>query len=148
MFWAESNITNDELRDLLETRAETHFDEYMASTDRFKMVAKFPPAFGLMGTTIGLMALLRSLGGKQSIDNIGPGMAVALITTLYGLAIANFILIPISENLAKLTKDDLLARRIVVEGLMLIQEGKPTRFVEEKLKSFLLTKERNKHVSR
>jgi chemotaxis protein MotA len=108
----------------------------------FKTLAKFPPAFGLMGTTIGMIALMQSLNGADAKNSIGPSMAIALVATLYGLVLTNFILLPIAENLSEQTQDDFLARSIVVEGVMLIQAEKPTKFIEEKLKSFLLPNQR------
>lgn len=143
LYWAESNVSKEELRELLETRVQTTFNEYMGSADIFRTIAKFPPAFGLLGTTLGMIALLQSLGGNQSIDNIGPAMAVALITTFYGVAFSNFVFIPIAENLTKQTKEELTGRKMVVESLMLINEDKPTKYVEEMSLSFLLPKNRN-----
>lgn len=144
LFWSESNITDEELRDILETSMATHYDEYMGKSEIFNTLAKFPPAFGMMGTTLGMIALLQTLGGSKGMDNIGPGMAVALITTLLGIAFANLVFIPIAENLNSQTKEDALARRMIVEGLMLIQGRKPTRYLEQKLKYFLLPSVRAK----
>jgi chemotaxis protein MotA len=136
--WSEAEITGAELKQVLETRAQTHYEEYSDDADIFRTVSKFPPAFGLMGTTLGMIALLQGLGGDNAAETIGPAMAIALITTLYGLAISNFLLIPIAENLTKQTKEDYTARMIVVEGIIMVFEGRPTLFVQEQLKSFLL----------
>ncbi len=143
LFWLESEVSKDELRVLLETRAETHFLRYSSQAKIFKTISKFPPAFGLMGTTLGMIALLQSLGGGDNAKNmIGPAMAVALVTTLWGLALANFIFVPIAENLAKQTEEDLVARRMIVEAVMLIADEKPTKYIEEMVKGFLLPSER------
>ena len=143
LFWAQSEISGEELRDLLETRINTHYTLYMNEVKIFKTLSKFPPAFGLMGTTMGMIALLQSLGGADAKNMIGPSMAIALVATLYGLVLTNFVFIPIAENLAKQTQEDLIARSIVVEGMMLIHADKPTRYVEEKVKSFLLPSQRS-----
>jgi chemotaxis protein MotA len=140
--WAQAEISPEELRDLLETRVETHFKLYMNEAKIFRTMAKFPPAFGLMGTTMGMIALLQSLGSPDAKNMIGPAMAIALVATLYGLVLTNFVFIPIGENLTKQTQEDLIARSIVVEGIMLIHADKPTRYVEEKVKSFLLPSQR------
>lgn len=142
LFWLESEVPADRLRDLLETRAATHFERYMDEASIFVTMAKFPPAFGLMGTTLGMIALLQSLGNEDAKNMIGPSMAVALVATLYGIVLANFVFMPIGENLKKQSKEDLVARRMVVEGVMLIASDLPSRFVEEQLKSFLLPSER------
>ena len=78
---------------------------------------------------------------------IGPAMAIALVATLYGLVLTNFVFIPIAENLAEQTQEDLIARSIVVEGIMLIEADKPTKYIEEKVKSFLLPKQRGEDYS-
>ncbi len=146
LFWLEADVSHDELRDLLQTRVKTHFKIYMDEARVFKLMSKFPPAFGLMGTTIGMIALLQSLGGADAKNMIGPSMAIALVATLYGLVLTNFVFIPIAENLTKQTKEDSLARSIVVEGIMLIAADKPTNFIEEKVKSFLLPSQRGDKI--
>lgn len=142
LFWAQSEISEDELRDLLETRINTQYALYMNEAKVFRTLSKFPPAFGLMGTTMGMIALLQSLGSPDAKDMIGPSMAIALVATLYGLVLTNFVFTPIAENLTKQTQEDLIARNMVVEGIMLIHAEKPTRYVEEKVKSFLLPSQR------
>ncbi|MCB9228097.1 MAG: MotA/TolQ/ExbB proton channel family protein [Deltaproteobacteria bacterium] len=144
LFWSESDISDEELRDILETSLVTHYEEYMGKAEIFQTLAKFPPAFGMMGTTLGMIALLQTLGGSKGVDQIGPGMAVALITTLIGIACANLVFIPIAENLISKTKEDALVRKMIIEGLMLIQGQKPTRYLEQKLKYFLLPSVRDK----
>lgn len=141
--WGEAEITEEQLRELLENRIETFYTRYMKSANIFKTVSKFPPAFGLLGTTLGMIALLQSLG-PGSEGTIGKSMAIALVATMYGVATANFIFIPIAENLAEQTEEDHVSRRIVVEGVMMIYKGLPVQFVEENCRSFLLPSELNK----
>lgn len=92
------------------------------------------PAFGMVGTLIGLIKMLRNLDDPSAI---GPGMAVALVTTFYGVVLANLILIPIAGKLAIRSEEETLVRLIMVEGILSIQAGENPRIVEEKLKSFL-----------
>ena len=146
LFWIKAEVSAEELRDLLETRVATHFKLYTAEAKVFKTMGKFPPAFGLMGTTIGMIALLQSLGSADAKNMIGPAMAIALVATLYGLVLTNFIFVPIAENLMEQTQDDLIARSIVVEGIMLIEADKPTKYIEEKVKSFLLPRDRGANI--
>lgn len=142
LFWLDAEIAPEELRALLETRAETHFERYHQEAEIFRVMSRFPPAFGLLGTTLGMIALLQALGKADSKNLIGPSMSIALVATLYGIVLSNFIFVPIAENLAQQSREDLIARRIVVEGIMMIAADKPTQFVEEKVKSFLLPSER------
>ncbi len=144
LFWLDAEVSHDDLRSLLETRAETHYERYINESEFFRIMSRFPPSFGLLGTTLGMIALLQSLGSSASRNSIGPAMSIALVATLYGIVLANFVFIPIAENLALQSKEDLVARRMVVEGIMLIAADKPPQFVEEKVKSFLLPSEREK----
>lgn len=147
LFWARTEISEAELRDLLETSVDTHYKLYTDEANIFRTMSKFPPAFGLMGTTMGMIALLQSLGSADAKNMIGPAMAIALVATLYGLILTNFVFIPIAENLTKQTQEDLVARSIVVEGIMLINADKPSRYVEEKAKMFLLPNQRRRLAS-
>lgn len=144
LFWLDAEVSQDDMRELLETRAETHYERYLGESEIFRVMSRFPPAFGLLGTTLGMIALLQSLGSEGAKNAIGPAMSIALVATLYGIVLSNFVFIPIAENLAQQSREDLIARRMVVEGIMLIAADKPTQFVEEKVKSFLLPSERGK----
>lgn len=148
IFWIKADISPEEMRDLLETRVVTHTKIYNNEAKIFRTLSKFPPAFGLMGTSIGMIALLQSLGGENAKNEVGPAMSVALVATLYGLVLANFVFMPIAENLVEQTNEDTLARNMVVEGIMLIQANKPTKYVEEKIKSYLLPKDRGGDISK
>lgn len=136
LFWSEENIKDEELRDLLETRVATQHERNRADAKIFKTISQFPPAFGLMGTTLGMIALLQDLG-KEGGSSLGISMAIALITTLYGIAVANFFFIPMSENLMNFSEMDHLRRRMIAESLMLMHEGKPPSYVEEYARSYI-----------
>lgn len=145
LFWAESEVTPEEFRELLEVRVSTIYKHYNEEAKVFKTLSKFPPALGLMGTSIGMITLLQSLGGADAKSKMGPAMAIALVATLYGLFFSNFIFIPIGENLTAQAQEDNTSRKIIVEGMMLINAQKPTKYIEEKLKSYLMPKERQPH---
>jgi chemotaxis protein MotA len=103
--------------------------------------SKIAPAFGMIGTLIGLIAMLVNLGADQSV--IGRGMSVALITTLYGSFFANLVLIPMKSKLEDRDKDETRAKEIVIEGILSIQSGDNPRILLEKLVSFLPPKQRD-----
>lgn len=138
LFWLEAEVSRDELHHLLTNRVKTQLSLQLDEAKIFRTMSKFPPAFGLMGTTMGMIALLQSLGNANAKNMIGPSMSIALVATLYGLVLTNFIFVPIAENLTKQSKEDMVLKTIVVEGIMLIADNKPTKYVEEKMKSFLL----------
>lgn len=96
--------------------------------------ATLAPAFGMIGTLIGLIAMLANLSDP---DALGPGMSVALITTLYGSIIANAVFLPIASKLKVKSDAEVLFKKLMVEGLISIQAGDNPRIVEETLKSFL-----------
>lgn len=107
-------------------------------------VGKYGPAFGMIGTLLGLVIML---GNMSDPNAIGPGMAVALLTTLYGAMLANMVFGPFGEKLAYLNKQELLAMDIVVRGIMGIQSGDNPRVIQQKLLSFLPPKQRPKEAA-
>lgn len=142
LFWTDSEVTAEEFRDLLETRSSTYYTMGTEVPKSLNTIAKFPPAFGMMGTVLGLVALLQSLSSPDAKSQIGPAMAVALMTTLYGIMVNNLFIVPVAENLQKRHGDMLREYDLIVEGIMLIQQDKPTKYIEEKLISFLMPDER------
>ncbi|MCL2082095.1 MAG: motility protein A [Oscillospiraceae bacterium] len=92
------------------------------------------PAYGMIGTILGLIVMLGNLDDPSAL---GPGMALALITTLYGSIIANAFATPIKTKLQTASGHEILQREIMLEGLLSIQAGENPRIIEEKLYSFL-----------
>ena len=92
------------------------------------------PAFGMVGTLIGLVKMLANLSDPSQI---GGGMAVALLTTMYGAMAANMFAIPLSGKLEIRAKEEALLRDLMVEGIVAIQSGEKPALIKEKLKSFL-----------
>ncbi len=140
----EGGIPEDKMDAILQQRAATHFKRYEDEANIFKVMGKFPPAFGLLGTTLGMIALLQNIGSPDSFKLLGPAMAIGLVATLYGIAIANLVFIPMGENLIKLNKEDQVSRKMVIVGIKLLREKEHPLIVEEFLKSYLLPFERNK----
>jgi chemotaxis protein MotA len=100
----------------------------------FENIGRFAPAFGMIGTLIGLVIMLKNMNEP---DKIGPAMAVALLTTLYGALLANLIALPMADKLGLRSREELLLKMIVIKGVMAIQSGDNPRIVEQKLKTFL-----------
>ena len=100
----------------------------------FKAMGKFAPAFGMIGTLMGLIFMLQNMDDPSAI---GPGMAVALITTMYGALIANVVTGPIAEKLGANDTEEVLLKTIVIAGVMSIQSGDNPRVVESKLLTYL-----------
>ncbi|MDE6641480.1 MAG: motility protein A [Acetatifactor sp.] len=97
------------------------------------------PAWGMIGTLVGLVNMLYNM---SDMDALGPSMAVALITTLYGSLLANWICIPVSNKLQADNASEMMLKEVMIEGLLSIQAGENPRVIEEKLKSFLAPADR------
>lgn len=135
-------LEEDHLIRILEDRINNLNYLRHEDANKIKTLGQFPPAFGMMGTTIGMIVLLANLGGEDAIKKIGPAMGVCLITTLYGVIIANLGFIPVAENLSHLSKRNHLKNLIILEGVkLLLQKVNPVILAEE-LNSFLSPDER------
>ncbi len=132
--------TDPELvRQILETEISVFEDRHSANKSVFDTLAEFGPSFGMIGTLIGLIAML---GNLQDVSALGPGMAVALITTMYGSMLANMFASPVSKKLAARSAQESKAMELMVEGILAIQAGENPRIVEEKLKVYMPPKMR------
>lgn len=138
--------TDPELvRNLLETELNFVEERHKEGQGIFETMGTFSPAFGMIGTLIGLINMLRTLDDPSTI---GPSMAVALITTFYGSLMANLIFLPIANKLKLRSKEEILIKEIMVEGLLSIQAGENPRIIEEKLKAFLPPKLREEMLEK
>lgn len=97
---------------------------------------------GYVGTLIGLINMLKNMSDASAL---GPNMAVALITTLYGSMLANWIAMPIANKLRVNNSDEIILKEVMIEGLLSIQAGENPRVIEEKLKSFLSPNDRSSY---
>jgi chemotaxis protein MotA len=135
-------VGKEEALEMLYERNENLIYNYMNEANKIKTVGKFPPAWGMIGTTIGMIVLLSNLGGEDAMKKIGPAMSVALITTLYGTIFSNAVFIPIAENLIDGSKEIYLKNKIIIEGVKLLMEKQNPIVVAEKLNSFLIPGDR------
>jgi chemotaxis protein MotA len=119
-------IMTDELDNLVE--------RHQAGKSLLECVGKYAPAFGMIGTLVGLVVMLQNM---QDPSKIGPGMAIALLTTLYGAIIANAVALPMADRLTRRSADEVLYKSIIIKGVMSIQSGDNPRVVEQKLRTFL-----------
>ncbi|MFK8040769.1 flagellar motor protein PomA [Congregibacter sp.] len=100
----------------------------------FSATADVAPAMGMIGTLIGLVQMLSNMSDPKSI---GPAMAVALLTTLYGAMLANMVAMPIADKLTLRKADELKVRSMCIDGVLAIQEGQNPRIIESMLKAYL-----------
>ena len=132
----------DLIRQVMETELSYQQTRHAAGQNLLNTLGTYAPAFGMIGTLIGLIAMLQHLDDPAAI---GPGMAVALITTFYGALFANLIFLPLGSKLVKHNDDETLEMEMVVEGVLAIQYGEHTNTISRKLLNFLPPKERKKY---
>lgn len=127
--------TDPELvRGILETELSCIEDRHGSIIGFWENMAAMGPAWGMIGTLIGLINMLKELSDMASV---GPNMAVALVTTFYGSLIANWIATPVANKLKMNNATEVRMKEVMVEGLLSIQAGENPRVIEEKLKSFM-----------
>ncbi|WP_205380580.1 MotA/TolQ/ExbB proton channel family protein, partial [Vibrio cholerae] len=100
----------------------------------FRAFGDVAPAMGMIGTLVGLVAMLSNMDDPKSI---GPAMAVALLTTLYGAVLSNMIFFPIADKLALRRDQETLNRRLIMDGVLAIQDGQNPRVIDSYLKNYL-----------
>lgn len=131
--------TPELVRNILETELAFIAQRHKTGQSLFETMGAFAPAFGMLGTLIGLIQMLINL---DTPDAIGPGMAVALVTTFYGSVLANMVCLPIANKLKNKSAGEIFRKEAVIEGVLSIQAGDNPRIVQEKLKSFVAPKKR------
>lgn len=132
--------TDPELvRDIMETELVNVDTRHKEKISFWEKVGEMGPAWGMIGTLVGLINMLQAMDDPSAI---GPNMAVALITTLYGSMLANWICAPVATKLKANNDAELMIKEIMIEGLLSIQAGENPRVIEEKLKSFIAPKDR------
>lgn len=134
-----TGYTGGEIKQILEHMLESQAERDKRKTDALKKMGGDAPAFGMMGTLIGLIIMLGNMGGDPS--SIGPSMAVALITTFYGIILARIILIPIATKMSARYDVSLFKNTMQMEGLILLAERKSPRYIQDKINSFVDVKE-------
>ena len=124
----------DTLEEILSIEMEQTEDRHSIGQQVFLKWGESAPAFGMIGTLIGLIAML---GDLQDPSLIGTGMATALLTTFYGSFLANMIFLPIAKNLEIQTANEMKTHEMIIEGVLALQRGDNPRLIEQKLQSFI-----------
>ena len=122
------------IEEIMTTETNYISERHKVGARIFDSMGTYAPAFGMVGTLIGLINMLMKMDDPSTI---GPSMALALITTLYGAFLANLVFLPIAGKLRARSADELLIKELCIEGIMSIQSGDNPRIVEGRLKAFL-----------
>ncbi len=130
-----SGYTGTEIREILKESAFSTYQRDGKPSEILTNIGGYAPAFGMAGTLIGLVVMLGNMGADPAA--IGSGMAVALITTFYGVMSARLIYLPIGVKLGAKNDETLFRNLLVTESLVLLAERKSPRYIQDKLNAFL-----------
>ncbi|MES2984238.1 MAG: MotA/TolQ/ExbB proton channel family protein [Pseudomonadota bacterium] len=136
---AVSNHSPAELRAMMVTAVESDFEHKTSAVPVLRNMGASAPSFGMIGTLVGLIAILNQMGaGAKNLPGvIGGGMSLALVATLYGVFFARMVFIPAANKLMQKQETDRFRNLMVVEGLIMLAEKKSPRFMQDRLNSFL-----------
>jgi len=120
---------------------------HATSWNVFDKCAAFGPAFGMLGTLIGLINMLANMDPSGGADALGKGMSTALVTTFYGSVLANLICTPISNRLKAMHEEEMIVKELIMEGVLSIQSGENPKYIEGKLKTYISYKDREQLIA-
>ena len=130
-----SGYKPEEVREILETAVHSEFERQTIAVGVLKQMSSAAPAFGMIGTLVGLVVMLQGLDGDMA--KLGNGLSLALLTTLYGVVVARMILTPAALKLLQKEEIQLFRNEMVVEGLVMLSDKKNPRYMQDRLNSFL-----------
>lgn len=136
---AVDGIEPDVINDIMNAEITAMEERHRKGRSLLEKAGEYAPAWGMIGTLIGLVLMLHNLDDPSGL---GPNMAVALITTFYGVLLANLVFLPLASKLALKTEEEVFLKQIVIEGVIGVQSGQNPKLLEEKLSAFLSTNER------
>ena len=131
----------ESVKQIMEAELDNIEERHKAGIDIFIAMASFAPAFGMIGTLIGLIQMLRSL---ENPAQIGQGMALALVTTFYGVMMANLVFSPLAGKLRRRSKLEIKVKELILNGIIGIQNGENPRMIQDTLMTYLKSKQRDK----
>lgn len=137
---AVDGSTPEVVEQVLRTEASAISSRHRDGKALMDQMGRFAPAYGMIGTLLGLIMMLSDMSDPSKL---GAGIAVALITTLYGAIMANVVFCPFAEKLGLLSRMELTVLEIAIRGVMAIQSGESPRAIDQKLRTFLPPKQRN-----
>lgn len=130
-----SGYSGDEVRDIMSNLIETSFGRNTVQVNILKNMASASPAFGMIGTLIGLVIMLDKMG--EDPTQLGPGLAIAMLTTLYGVVFARLVYMPAASKIMQREQIVRFRNYLVAEGLILMADNKSPRYIQDKMNSYL-----------
>jgi len=135
-------IEPSKVRTQIENEINCIETRHAAAWSVYDTCGSFGPAFGMLGTLIGLINMLANMDASGGADSLGKGMSVALVTTFYGSVLANMVCAPMSNRLKAKHEDEMIVKDLIMEGVLSIQSGENPKYIKEKLNSYLTYKDR------
>jgi chemotaxis protein MotA len=132
----------DKVRGILENDIECMSARHDAAAAMYDKASSVAPAFGMVGTLVGLINMLKSMNLEDGAGDLGGSMGTALITTLYGCILAHMVFGPIAQLLRNRDSEEILCKQIIVEGVMAIQAGENPKSLRERLLTYMAQKQR------
>ena len=130
-----SGYTGDEVREILANTIETTYGRNTVQVNILNAMAAAAPAFGMIGTLVGLIIMLDGMGGDPS--QLGAGLAVALLTTLYGVIFSRMVFMPAATKIMQREQIVRFRNFLVAEGVALLADRKSPRYIQDKMNSYL-----------
>lgn len=124
----------DVIQQAMTTELDCLSQRHSEGRELFELFAKYGPAYGMLGTVIGLILMLANL---EDVASIAPNMAIALVTTFYGAVLANLFFLPLADKLAARDREEMRVKEMIIQGVMAIQSGDNPKIVEQKLTIYL-----------
>ncbi|MFE8697044.1 flagellar motor protein MotP [Cytobacillus sp. FJAT-53684] len=140
---AVDGIEPDVINDIMNAEIAAMEERHRKGRSILEKAGEYAPAWGMIGTLIGLVLMLKSLNDPSTL---GPNMALALLTTLYGTLLANLFFLPLASKLALKTEQEVFLKQIIIEGVIGVQSGQNPKLLEEKLSAFLSSNERREAI--
>jgi chemotaxis protein MotA len=127
--------SREEIKEILDNRILQYYDQEMAKAGIFRTMSRLSPAFGIIGTLIGLIAMMQAM--HANLEALGPALATALTTTLYGALFANLVFLPVAIKIESRIEEITILMNVIRDGILFIKEKAPSPIVLDKLKGYL-----------
>ncbi|WP_339147290.1 MULTISPECIES: flagellar motor protein MotP [unclassified Sutcliffiella] len=138
---AVDGVEPEVIHDIMNAEISAMEERHVKGRSILEKAGDYAPSWGMIGTLIGLVLMLKNLNDPTTL---GPNMAIAILTTLYGTLLANLVFLPMASKLANKTEKEVFLKQIIIEGVIGVQSGQNPKILEEKLSAFLSSQDRVK----
>ncbi len=129
------------IKDIMMAEVVSLEDRHRKGRSIIEKAGDYAPAWGMIGTLVGLVMMLQTMDDPTSL---GPSMSLALLTTLYGVVLANLVFNPIAKKLENKTEEEVFFKQLIIEGVISIQSGQNPQILKEKLSAYSKTSQKKR----